>query len=145
MSLHYVVLLLGSNLGDTDFNLKNAMAKIENRIGKINFFSEILESTAVEFVSKNIFRNIALDLFTKYSPFSILKIVKEIEKEMGRLSDSSVTGGYTDRVIDIDIVTFNNINFISRKLEIPHKKHLYEREFSVRLLEGLKENFKTQI
>ena len=63
MSLHYVVLLLGSNLGDTDFNLKNAMAKIENRIGKINFFSEILESTAVEFVSNNIFRNIALGLF----------------------------------------------------------------------------------
>ena len=99
MSLHYVVLLLGSNLGDTDFNLKNAMAKIENRIGKINFFSEILENTAVEFVSNNIFRNIALGLYTIHSPFSILKIVKEIEKEMGRLSDSSVTGGYTDRVI----------------------------------------------
>ena len=145
MSLHYVVLLLGSNLGDTELHLNNAIAKIENCLGNIIKSSEMIETPPIEFGSINIFRNIALDLFTKYSPFSVLKIVKEIEKEMGRLCDSSVTGGYTDRVIDIDIVTFNNINFISRKLEIPHKKHLYEREFSVRLLEGLKENFKTQI
>ena len=137
MSLHYVVLLLGSNLGDTDFNLKNAMAKIENRIGKINFFSEILESTAVEFVSNNIFRNIAIVLTTKLSPYSLLNAVKSIEKEMGREFDSSAVGGYIDRIIDIDIVTFNNINFESSKLRIPHHKHLYEREFSRFLLENL--------
>ena len=145
MSLHYVVLLLGSNLGDTDFNLKNAMAKIENRIGKINFFSEIIENEAVEFVSKNIFRNIALDLFTKYSPFSVLKIVKEIEKEMGRLSDSFAIGEVVDRLIDIDIVTYDNINFESYKLILPHKKHLFERDFSKLLLQSLNEKIKTQI
>ena len=139
MSLHNVVLLLGSNFGDTDSNLKTALAKIETRLGKINFFSEIIETEAVEFVSKNIFRNIALDLFTKYSPFSVLKIVKEIEKEMGRLCDSSVIGSYTDRVIDIDIVTYDNINYHSQKLVIPHKKHLYERLFSIKLLQDLKE------
>lgn len=145
MSLHNVVLLLGSNLGDTELNLKNAIAKIENRVGKINFFSEFIESEAVEFDSNNIFRNIAVDLITVHSPFSVLKIVKEIEKEMGRLSDSAVLGGYSDRIIDIDIVTFNNINISSQKLVIPHRKHLYERVFSMNLLQKLKEKIKTQI
>ena len=53
---------------------------------------------------------------------------------MGRTEDSVITGGYTDRVIDIDIVTFNEIKFISERLKIPHQKHLSEREFSRILL-----------
>ena len=105
----------------------------------------MIETQPINFESINIFRNIAINLTTTISPYSFLNAVKSIEKDMGRELDSSAVGGYIDRIIDIDIVTFNNINFISRKLEIPHKKHLYEREFSVRLLEGLKENFKTQI
>ena len=58
---------------------------------------------------------------------------------MGRLCDSSVIGSYTDREIDIDIVTYDNINYHSQKLVIPHKKHLYERLFSIKLLQDLKE------
>ena len=69
MSSHYVVLLLGSNIGDTEQNLKNAIAKIEKSVGNINFFSQMIESMPVEFVSNNIFRNIALGLFTQHSPF----------------------------------------------------------------------------
>ncbi|MFN8365222.1 MAG: 2-amino-4-hydroxy-6-hydroxymethyldihydropteridine diphosphokinase [Cloacibacterium normanense] len=63
--------------------------------------------------------------------------MKSIEKEMGREFDTSAVGGYSDRIIDIDIVKFNNINFESSKLRIPHHKHLYEREFSRFLLENL--------
>ena len=137
MSLHYVVLLLGSNLGDTKSNLNQAIAKIENCLGKIIKTSEMIETKAVEFESTNIFRNIALGLTTTLSPYSFLNAVKSIEKEMGRELDSSAVGGYIDRIIDIDMVTFNNINFESKKLKIPHHKHLYEREFSRFLLENL--------
>lgn len=145
MSSHCVVLLLGSNLGDTEQNLKKAIAKIEKSIGNINFFSQMIESVPVEFVSNNIFRNIALVLSTRYSPFSLLKAIKKIEKEMGRLSDSFVIGGYIDRIIDIDIVTYDHINFESKKLSIPHKKHLFERDFSKMLLQNMNEKIKTQI
>lgn len=145
MSSHYVVLLLGSNLGDTEQNLKNAIAKIEKSVGNINFFSQMIESMPVEFVSNNIFRNIALGLFTQHSPFFLLKAVKRIEEEMGRLSDSFAIGEVVDRLIDIDIVTYDNINFESNKLILPHKKHLFERDFSKVLLQSLNEKIKTQI
>ena len=137
MSLHYVVLLLGSNLGDTKSNLNQAIAKIENCLGKIIKTSEMIEIKAVDFESINIFRNIAINLTTTISPYSFLNAVKSIEKDMGRELDSSAVGGYIDRIIDIDIVTFNNINFESKKLKIPHHKHLCEREFSKALLDSL--------
>lgn len=137
MSLHYVVLLLGSNLGDTKSNLNQAIAKIENCLGKIIKTSEMIETQPIEFESTNIFCNIAIGLTTTISPYSFLNAVKSIEKEMGRELDSSAVGGYIDRIIDIDIVTFNNINFESKKLKIPHRKHLCEREFSKALLDSL--------
>ena len=137
MSLHYVVLLLGSNLGDTKSNLNQAIAKIENCLGKIIKTSEMIETQPIEFGSINIFRNIAISLTTTISPYSFLNIVKSIEKDMGRKLDSSAVGGYIDRIIDIDIVTFNNINFESKKLKIPHHKHLCERKFSKALLDSL--------
>ena len=137
MSLHYVVLLLGSNLGDTKSNLNQAIAKIENCLGKIIKTSEMIETQPIEFESTNIFCNIAIGLTTTISPYSFLNAVKSIEKEMGRELDSSAVGGYIDRIIDIDMVTFNNINFESKKLKIPHRKHLCEREFSKALLDSL--------
>lgn len=97
----------------------------------------MIETKAVDFESINIFRNIAISLTTTISPYSFLNIVKSIEKDMGREIDSSAVGGYIDRIIDIDIVKFNNINFESKKLKIPHHKHLYERDFSKGLLDSL--------
>jgi 2-amino-4-hydroxy-6-hydroxymethyldihydropteridine diphosphokinase len=137
MSLHYVVLLLGSNLGNKNENLQNAIAKIENKIGKIKKSTKIEETLPLEFASKNIFCNIALGLHTKHSPFNVLKALKLIENEMGRTQDSSFSEGYTDRIIDIDIVFYDNIIYESKKLEIPHKKHLFQRDFSKRLLKNL--------
>ena len=74
-----------------------------------------------------------------------MKAVKRIEEEMGRLSDSFAIGEVVDRLIDIDIVTYDNINFESNKLILPHKKHLFERDFSKVLLQSLNEKIKTQI
>lgn len=137
MSLHYVVLLLGSNLGDTKFNLNQAIAKIENCLGNIMKSSEMIETQPIEFESTNIFTNMALVLVTSHSPCELLKKIKIIEKDMGRNYDSMFLGKYEDRIIDIDIVTFNGIIYDSKKLKIPHKKHLLEREFSRKILESL--------
>mgnify|MGYP003616774441 FL=1 len=138
MSSYNVVLLLGSNIGNTEQNLQNAIAKIENRIGNINKLSKMLETKPVEFVSNNIFRNIAVSLYTNVSPFYLLREIKNIEKEMGRAQDSFAVGGYIDRIIDIDIVLYGDVIIQSKILEIPHKKHLLERDFSKILLEEIK-------
>lgn len=134
MSQHKVVLLLGSNLGDQKKNLETALEKIKDAGNEIISVSEFLISDPVEFESSNIFCNIAAIILTKLSPIQLLDLIKGIEKEMGRINDSAVTEGYTDRIIDIDIVKFNGIKFISRRLELPHQKHLFEREFSRILL-----------
>ncbi|WP_294202660.1 2-amino-4-hydroxy-6-hydroxymethyldihydropteridine diphosphokinase [uncultured Chryseobacterium sp.] len=134
MSQHKVVLLLGSNLGDRKKNLETAIKKLEDSGNQILKISEFLTSEPVEFASSNIFCNIALIIFTDLSPIKLLEQIKSIEAEMGRVNDSKISGGYTDRVIDIDIVTFNWLNFSSERLEIPHRKHIFEREFSKILL-----------
>ncbi|WP_288377432.1 2-amino-4-hydroxy-6-hydroxymethyldihydropteridine diphosphokinase [Chryseobacterium culicis] len=135
MSQHKVVLLLGSNLGEQKKNIKLALEKIKEAGNNISQISEYLMSEPVEFVSSNIFCNIAAIIFTHLSPIQLLDCIKNIEVEMGRINDSKVSGGYTDRIIDIDIIKYNELNFTSERLVIPHKKHLFERDFSRVLLE----------
>lgn len=134
MSQHKVVLLLGSNLGEQKKNLELALQKISEGGNYISQISEFLITEPVEFVSSNIFCNIASLIFTHLSPIQLLDFIKSIEVEMGRTKDSSVSGGYSDRIIDIDIIKYNDLKFRSEKLEIPHHKHLFEREFSKILL-----------
>ncbi|OCA75174.1 2-amino-4-hydroxy-6-hydroxymethyldihydropteridine diphosphokinase [Chryseobacterium arthrosphaerae] len=134
MSQQKVVLLLGSNLGEQKKNIDLALQKIRDAGNKISQTSEYLMSDPVEFASSNIFCNIATIIFTHLSPIQLLDCIKNIEVEMGRINDSKVSGGYTDRIIDIDIIKYNELNFISERLEIPHKKHLFERDFSRVLL-----------
>ncbi len=134
MSHHLVTLLLGSNLGKQKDNIDLAISRIEEEVGELVGQSEIIYTKPVEFVSNNIFCNIALRIKTQFSPIKLLNLLKKIEVEMGRTDDSLITKGYADRVIDIDIVFYGNMNFSSRRLEIPHSKHVYEREFSKKLL-----------
>ncbi|MCE4065925.1 2-amino-4-hydroxy-6-hydroxymethyldihydropteridine diphosphokinase [Chryseobacterium gleum] len=134
MSQHKVVLLLGSNLGEQKKNVELALKKISDAGNHISQISEYLMSEPVEFASSNIFCNIATVIFTDLSPIQLLDCIKNIEIEMGRINDSKVSGGYTDRIIDIDIIKYNELNFKSERLEIPHKKHLFERDFSRVLL-----------
>lgn len=134
MSQHKVVLLLGSNLGEQKKNVELALKRISDAGNHISQISEYLMSEPVEFASSNIFCNIATVIFTALSPIQLLDCIKNIEVEMGRINDSKVSGGYTDRIIDIDIIKYNELNFKSERLEIPHKKHLFERDFSRVLL-----------
>mgnify|MGYP003612484054 CR=1 FL=1 len=137
MSYNNAVLLLGSNIKDAKKNLQIAFEKIAEKNISILYKSKFLYSEPVEFVSSNIFCNIALSIETDLSPIQLLNGLKEIEKDMGRLVDSGTTRNYNDRMIDLDIVSYNNIIFTCNRLEIPHYRHLYEREFSKILLDSL--------
>jgi len=134
MSQHLVTLLLGSNLGLPQRNIEVAIKKIEFEIGPVSQRSSILHTEPVEFYSKNIFCNIALRISTQLSPVKLLNMIKKIEVEMGRTEDSLIKKEYADRIIDIDIISYGNIIFSSGRLNIPHHKHLYERDFSKKLL-----------
>ena len=137
--MNNTILLLGSNIGDTEKNIWCAISLLENNVGKVIKKTKLSKTLPVEFDSENVFGNLALHLQTEYSPIRLLEELKKIEVEMGRVEDSKMQGGYQDRVIDIDIVCYEGIVFQSEKLEIPHQKHLYERDFSKELLKELNE------
>lgn len=139
MSQHLVVLLLGSNLGDSKRNIDEAIDYLQSEIGQVTEKSEYLLSNAVEFESCNIFCNIALRVVTNFSPFTLLHKLKEIERKLGRKVDSAASGGYSDRIIDIDIVFYDALIYKSKKLIIPHHKNANERDFSIKLIAQLKE------
>lgn len=134
MSQHVAVLLLGSNKNNPKHQIEKAINKIVNSGCTIVNMSKIMETFPIEFDSCNNFCNIALEIKTFLSPVRLLETLKLIEIEMGRVHDSSFYGEYKDREIDIDIVFFDNILFLSNKLKIPHFKHVFERDFSKELL-----------
>ncbi|MFW2136210.1 2-amino-4-hydroxy-6-hydroxymethyldihydropteridine diphosphokinase [Chryseobacterium sp. TY4] len=134
MSQHVAVLLLGSNKNNPIHQIENAISKIVNSGCTIVNMSKIMETSPIEFDSSNNFCNIALKINTFLSPFKLLKSMKAIEVEMGRIQDSRFFGEYKDREIDIDIVFYDNIFFECENLSIPHVKHAYERDFSKQLI-----------
>ena len=135
--MYNVVLLLGSNLGNAENNILLALSELEKRAGKIIKQTKISKTLPVEYDSDNVFCNIAVSMQTAHSPIKLLDEIKKIENEMGRIYDSKFFGEYRDRIIDIDIVSYEGLVFSSDRLEIPHHKHLYDRDFSRKLLDEL--------
>lgn len=133
--LSSVFLGLGSNLGDKKKNIEQALKRIEKQIGEIISTSAFYVSEPQGFISDNMFVNCAIEISTSLLPEELLVKVKTIEKEMGREHDS-VSENYTDRVIDIDILMYDDIIINDApKLIIPHQ-HMHERNF---VLEPLSE------
>jgi len=119
MSQNYITLLLGSNSGDRNLQLETAQSYIQKEIGEIEKKTGILETEPIGFDSPNKFLNQILFARTQLSPVSLLKSIKEIEKKMGRVY-LPTNQKYQDRVIDIDILKFNELIFECEKLIIPH-------------------------
>ncbi|MDR1090948.1 MAG: 2-amino-4-hydroxy-6-hydroxymethyldihydropteridine diphosphokinase [Prevotella sp.] len=125
--LHNVFLSLGSNLGDRGENIDRALSHIEERIGDITMTSAFYVTQPVGFESDNQFLNAVCLIRTKKKPLEILKITQNIEKEMGR-EIKSAGKVYADRIIDIDLLLYDNEILKTPNLELPHP-HLHERLF----------------
>lgn len=126
-NLHDVFLGLGSNLGDRGENLEHAINNIEKRIGEVVSTSAFYITDPVGFESENQFLNAVCEVKTKLDPLMVLKETQTIEKEMGR-QIKTVNGVHADRVIDIDLLLFDNKTYDSPCLVLPHP-HLHERAF----------------
>lgn len=90
-----VYLGLGTNLGDKEANLRTAIYKLQERIGKQVSLSSFYETAPWGFESDHSFLNAAIGLETNLPPIEILHITQEIEKELGR-TKKSVNGSYSD-------------------------------------------------
>lgn len=132
--MNNVVLLLGSNLGNKKNNITLALNLINIKIGPILKKTKLIESEPEDYFSSNNYLNIGIIVSTELSPIKLLKLVKEIERSLGRINDSYLSGKYEDRTIDIDIVYFNSIKYFSKILVIPHASHISKRSFSKKIL-----------
>lgn len=116
---HTVYLALGTNLGDKEGNILKAYNSIEERIGNISRRSSFYRSAPWGFTSDNEFVNTVICCTTTLSPKQILDITQDIEREMGRTMKSE-NGVYHDRIIDIDILIYDDAIINEPSLTIPH-------------------------
>ena len=110
-----IILSLGSNIGDKKSNLETAINQI-NKFSTIKKISSIYESDPILFKDQDNFFNLVLQIDYKKSVNELLQTTKDIERRMGRKK----TVKYGPRIIDIDIVFFNNQIVNSKDLIVPH-------------------------
>ena len=132
-----VYLGLGTNLGDKEQNLRDAVQKIEEQVGKIVSLSAFYVTAPWGFSSDNSFLNAAVCVETKLSPLEVLQETQMIEKELGR-TQKSVNRMYSDRLIDIDLLLYEDLvlSVISAsgvELTLPHTL-MTERDFVMKPL-----------
>lgn len=127
-----VYLGLGTNLGDKEVQLRTAVNEIEKRIGRIMILSAFYTTTPWGFTSEHTFLNAACAVETSLNPYELLSVTQDIEKNLGR-KHKSVDHHYTDRLIDIDILFFDQIIIHEPGLQIPHPL-LTKRDFVLKPL-----------
>lgn len=125
--MHKIYLGLGSNLGNRKENLAYAIRLIGERVGKVLRVSSFIETEPWGFESENTFVNAVILCETDLTPRQLLGATQKIEREMGR-RHKSVDGHYADRVIDIDILLYDDLRVDEPDLQIPHPLML-KRDF----------------
>ena len=128
MSAHIVYIGLGSNLGDGPKNLDAAIALLQKEVGEVLYTSAYIESEPWGFESSHRFTNAVTVVRTELEPFPLLDLTQQIERRMGRTRKRKRGEGYSDRVIDLDLLLYDNIRIESERLTIPHP-YIADRDF----------------
>ena len=112
-----IYLSLGSNLGDKIQNLKGAIDLMGNLLGNQLVVSRIYESQPWGYSSKNHFYNCCLSMATRLEPIPLMEEILSIERILGRKREVE---GYTDRLIDIDLLLYEMEVVDHPRLTVPH-------------------------
>ena len=119
-------LLTGGNLGDREQNLAKARSLINEQCGTIVSASSLYETAAWGKTDQPSFLNQALELDTDLNAKQLIRHVLKVEKIMGRTRDEK----YGPRLIDIDLLLFNNEIHNYQFLKIPHPE-MQNRRFAL--------------
>jgi 2-amino-4-hydroxy-6-hydroxymethyldihydropteridine diphosphokinase len=114
-----VFLSLGSNLGDKLVNIQAACTTLSTQVGPIQSMSSVYETQPWGNLNQDVFLNLALEICTVLPPIHLLKTIKQIETDLGRINSSTI---YGPRMIDIDILFYGTsiIRIQNPDLSIPH-------------------------
>ena len=124
----FVYLGLGTNLGEKERNLSDAIISLSQEVGFVIRSSTFYTSKPWGFESDNDFLNAVVLVDTALTPFDVLSKTQEIEKGLGRTAKT--INGYSDRLIDIDILLYDNLIIDQPTLKIPHPL-IAERDFVI--------------
>lgn len=130
--MHTLYLSLGSNIGDRQALIRQALTLLDERLGRIQRVSSMIETEPWGFQSDNMFMNAACCLATSMTPLQCLHATQQIERELGR-KQKSHDGIYHDRPIDIDLLMYDDLHISLPELTLPHP-HMLERDFVMRPL-----------
>lgn len=137
LGTHSVLLLTGSNFRGKEQILQRAAERIAEQVGPIERTSQICYSEAWGFTCEEEFANQAILVSTVLAANEVLMKTQAIERELGRDREAEseeklLTGErYASRVVDIDIIFYDDIVVESEKLTLPHPL-MHEREFVLR-------------
>ncbi|MBN2621677.1 2-amino-4-hydroxy-6-hydroxymethyldihydropteridine diphosphokinase [candidate division WOR-3 bacterium] len=123
-------LLLGTNQGDLYRNIEAAMKELQNSGVAIKKRSRICKTKPWGKKDQPDFLNVVLEVETGCEPLELLSVIKSIEMAIGRKPDPVRWG---PRVIDIDILFFEDRVIETKELTVPHGEFL-NRPFAIRLL-----------
>ena len=114
---HQVILSLGTNQGNRLENIERCIAAIHQEIGTVIKVSKLYETPSWGFESED-FYNCALIVHTHKTAYKILDEVLLLEEALGRVR--SEVEGYQARIIDIDVISFDEEIIATEKLKLPH-------------------------
>jgi 2-amino-4-hydroxy-6-hydroxymethyldihydropteridine diphosphokinase len=120
-------ILLGSNMGNREEFLNEAIAMIELRCGKLVLQSSLYESEPWGFETEHLFLNQAIEIESELGPHDLLKELLAIEAELGRKRKENHIG-YESRPIDLDIIYYDDLINDDEDLILPHPR-LHQRRF----------------
>ncbi len=115
MTDHRVYLSLGTNIGDRRKYLRQAIESL-HKVGRVEVCSSVYETEPWGYLDQDKFLNMVTRLRTELDPLPLLKALKALERQIGR--EPGVR--YGPRVIDMDILCFDDILLNSPDLTIPH-------------------------
>jgi len=121
--VHAAAIAIGSNLGDPVENVRKAIAAL-SQAGTLTAVSRLYRSDAWGEENQPQFINAVALINTVLEPRELLKALQEIEREMGRTPSYK----WGPRIIDLDIVYYDDVRIDEPDLKIPHP-HFYERSF----------------
>ena len=135
-----IYLALGSNLGDREWNLEQALALLAEALKVDMLCSCVLETEALGFDGPA-FLNQAVCFESDIAPEALLDLCQAVEVQLGRPAhepeyDAAGRRIFRNRTIDIDIVRFNDLEIHTERLDIPHPQ-LWERPYVQELLNDI--------
>jgi 2-amino-4-hydroxy-6-hydroxymethyldihydropteridine diphosphokinase len=131
-----VYLGLGSNLGEAEKNIINGLRYLKMSKLELLKLSSLYYTEPVGKEDQPYFYNMVVKASTNYSPDELLKVIKEIEKALGRVW----TEKWGPRIIDIDILFYGSKIVNKENLIIPHPE-LHKRDFVLIPMAEIEPNF----